>query len=283
MALPATSRVDLVSEPKARGLRAHELKTAAQLQVALEFQSSERVLALGVPELDEVLPRGGLLQGSVTELQVRGAGGAATSFALCACRAAQMAGSSWAASSWAATADGEPSRKDASGRGQRSARLGSESVPWCAFIDPSASLFAPGVARLGVELDRLLVVHPDIDAVARTAVRITEARAVAMLVVDLRGALGNLSSHRWPSHSTASPNMQGVVRRLALSVKNLATCVLLITDAGSPRTLPLPVAMRLEFARASASHFEVRVAKERTGRVSSPRLVPWSAFEAAGS
>jgi hypothetical protein len=273
MALPATSRVDFVFEPKAHGLRAHELKTAAQLQVALDFQSSERVLALGIPELDAALPRGGLLQGSVTELQVRGAGGAATSFALCACRAAQKAAASWNA----------PSGQGAGGQSQRAARPGAESVPWCAFIDPSASLFAPGVAWLGVELNRLLVVRPDIAAVERIAVRIAEARAVAMLVVDLRGATGNLSSRGGANHRTASPNMQGVVRRLALSVKNLATSVLLITDAGAPRALPLPVAMRLEFARASASHFEVRVAKERTGRVSSPRLVPWSAFEEAGS
>jgi recombination protein RecA len=189
--------------------------------------------------------------------------------------------------------------------------LGGESVPWCAFIDPSASLFAPGVARLGVELSRLLVVRPDIDAVERTAVRIAEARAVAMLVIDLRGALGSQSlraqsreaqsreaqsreaqsreaqsreaqsreaqsGHRWPN-----PRWPSAVRRLALSIKDQAARVLLITSADSPRALPLPVAMRLEFARASASHFELRVAKERTGRVSSPRLVPWSVFEEA--
>lgn len=270
MALPATFLPNAASEPKARGLRAHELKTAAQLQAALEFQSAERVLALGIPELDEALPQGGLLQGSVTELQVRGAGGAATSFALCACRAAQTV-----AAGWNGSLDGQSLRKSA-------APLG-ESVPWCVFIDPSASLYAPGVAELGVELGRLLVVRPEIDAVERVAVRIAEARAVGMLVVDLRGALGGLSSRRGTSPRTSNPNLQGVVRRLALCVQNLATCVLLITDAGSPRALPLPVAMRLEFARASESHFEVRVAKERTGRVSSPRLVPWSAFKEAAS
>src|SRR5688572_32975333 len=98
MALPATSLSSFIPEPKARGLNVHELKTAEQLQVALEFQSSERVLALGIPELDALLPHGGLLQGSVTELQVRGAGGAATSLALCVCRAAQAV-NSWQVSS----------------------------------------------------------------------------------------------------------------------------------------------------------------------------------------
>jgi len=274
MALPATS---LAAEPKARELLlrglpgAHELKTAAQLQVALEFQYSERVLALGSPELDAALPRGGLLQGSVTELQVRGAGGAATSFALCACRAAQRAVSSW---------------QQNGSQQNGSVRLAGESTPWCAFIDPSASLFAPGVARLGVELGRLLVVRPDIDAVARIAIRIAEARAVSLLVIDLRGALGNLSGssrcadrrsdhHRGQNHH----RWQSAVRRLALSVRNLATCVLLITAEEEQRSMPLPVAMRLEFSRASANHFEIRVGKERTGRVSPPRLVPWSAFE----
>lgn len=231
------------------------LKTAEQLQAALEFHYAERVLALGIPALDEVLPQRGLLQGSVIELQVRGASGAATSFALCACRAAQRGSPRWQAT---------PASPMVAG-GVESPR------EWCAFIDPSASLFAPGVARLGVALERLLVVRPEIDSVERVAIRIAEAKAVSLLVIDLRGALGDLpvSSHRWPR----------TVRRLALAVKRLATCVLLITPAEPRQALPLPVAMRLEFARASATSFEIRVGKERSGRVSSPREVPLSAFD----
>jgi recombination protein RecA len=285
MALPATS---LAAEPKPRELLlrglpgAHELKTAAQLQVALEFQYSERVLALGSPELDAALPRGGLLQGSVTELQVRGAGGAATSFALCACRAAQRAGSSWQQNGSQQNGSQQSGSQQSGSQQSGSVRLAGENTPWCAFIDPSASLFAPGVARLGVELGRLLVVRPDIDAVERIAIRIAEARAVSLLVIDLRGALGNLSgSSRRSDHHRGRTHhrWQSAVRRLALSVRNLATCVLLITAEEEQRSMPLPVAMRLEFSRASANHFEIRVGKERTGRVSSPRLVSWSAFE----
>jgi hypothetical protein len=231
------------------------LKTAEQLEAALEFQNNERVLALGLPALDEVLPQNGLLQGSVIELQVRGASGAATSFALCACRAAQRADRAWHSQH----------SLPAEERGNESSRR------WCAFIDPSASLFAPGIVRLGVELDRLLVVRPDIDAVERAAIRIAEAKAISLLVIDLRGALGDLtvSSQRWPR----------TVRRLALAIKNLATCVLLITSAEPRQALPLPVALRLEFARASADSFEIRVGKERSGRVSPAREVPWSVFE----
>src|SRR5689334_8863741 len=75
-----------------RGLQAAGVQGAEQLHALLEIQSAERVLPLGILALDAVLPRGGLIQGSVIELQVQGAGSAATSFALCACRAAQQAG-----------------------------------------------------------------------------------------------------------------------------------------------------------------------------------------------
>src|SRR6188508_304087 len=169
-----------------RGLQGLSLQAAEQLHALLEIQSAERVLPLGVAALDAVLPRGGLLQGSVIELQVQGAGSAATSFALCACRAAQRAGGQLAAG------------------GQ---------LPWCAFIDAGASLFAPGVAHLEVELERLLVVRPDVDAIERVAIRIAEAKAVSLLVIDLRGALGGLpvASQRWPR----------TVRRLALAVRSL--------------------------------------------------------------
>src|SRR5690606_25143389 len=129
---------------------AAHLTGAEQLHALLEVQRAERILPLGSESLDAALPHGGLVQGSIIELQVQGAGGAATSFALCACRAAQQA----------------------------SARAGAPALdaqrPWCAFIDPTASLFAPGVARLGVELDRLLVVRPEVDAIERVAVRIAE-------------------------------------------------------------------------------------------------------------
>jgi hypothetical protein len=237
MALSAASLIDVAPR-----LKEGSLKTAKELEAALEFQNRERILTLGIPALDDVLPRHGLLQGSVTELQVHGASGAATSFALCACRAAQRAG------------DGVESQRR-----------------WCAFIDPSASLFAPGLFRLGVDLDRLLVVRPSIDAIERVAIRIAEANAFGLLVIDLRGALGDLSvsSQRWPR----------TVRRLALAIKPLATSVLLITSAEPRQPLPLPVVMRLEFTRSSAESFEVRVGKERNGHVSSPRVVPMSIFD----
>jgi recombination protein RecA len=238
-----------------RGLQALSLQAAEQLHALLEIQSAERVLPLGISALDAVLPRGGLIQGSVIELQVQGAGSAATSFALCACRAAQQAGGQLLADDRAQTFDAQK--------------------PWCAFIDASSSLFAPGVARMGVELERLLVVRPDVDAIERVAIRIAEAKAVSLLVIDLRGALGGLpvASQRWPR----------TVRRLALAVRSLGTCVLVITPSEPRSALPLPVAMRLEFSRARRESFEIRVAKERSGRVSPACKIPWSIFDAPWS
>lgn len=229
-----------------------ELKTAEQVHAALEFQNTSCILPLGVPALDEALPQGGLAYGSVIELQVRGSSGAATSFALCVCRAAQSNGADGAA-----TSPGE--------------RIMPSPRPWCAFIDPSASLFAPGVAQLGVDLERLLVLRPKLEAVERVAVRIAEAKVASVLIIDLRGALAELpvDDRRW----------QRTIRRLALAVKQLSTCVLVITRAEARHALPLPVAMRLEMSRSSSDSLELRVAKERTGRVSPPRTVAWSAFE----
>jgi recombination protein RecA len=251
MALPATP-LDFVRGDASPGFDITRspmasVQAAEQLHAILEIQRLERVLPLRVRALDAVLPQGGLVQGSVIELQVQGAGGAATSFALCACRAAQFQES----------------------RAAQTALVSSGA--WCAFIDPSASLFAPGVARLGVDLERLLVVRPEVDAIERVAIRIAEAKAVALLVIDLRGALGGLpvSSQRWPR----------TVRRLALAVRQLGTCVLVITASESRAALPLPVAMRLEFSRTRAESFEIRVGKERSGRVSPARRVPWSVFD----
>jgi recombination protein RecA len=259
-----------------RRLAAGAFKTAAELQSTLDFQNSERVLTLGIPALDAVLPQGGLLQGSVIELQVQGASGAATSLALCACRAAQHAGERWQQS-----AERQSVERRAVGRygvKTESAR------PWCAFIDPSASLFAPGVARLGVDLSRLLVVRPEPEAIERVAIRIAEAKAVSLMVIDLLAfnAQGTLDSRVAPQARTlSSQRWQRTVRRLALAIKQLGTTILLLTPAEPRQSLPLPVAMRLELSRSTADSFALRVGKERSGRVCSARSIPWSALEPA--
>ena len=224
------------------------LRSSLDRMSALGSEPSERVLPLGIPAIDAALPLHGLPCGSVTELQVRGTSGAATSFALCACRAAQ----------------------------QQSA-AGSAASPWCAFIDPAATLYAPGVARLGVDLDHLLVVRPGLEAVGRAAIRIVEANLASVLVIDLTGAELPLDEqvceHIW----------QRTVRRLALAVKSTTTSILLLTRSEQFQTLPLPAFMRLEFTRRSAESFELRIGKERTGRISAARSIPCSIFDPAAA
>lgn len=225
------------------------VETADRARAAFEFQRSARVLPLGIGELDGILPGGGLQYGDVVELRVSGAGGAATSFALAACRAAQY--------------HQHPDRVDPAETSQR----------WCAFVDPSGTLFAPGAAQLGVNLERLLVVRPELKSIERVAVRIAEAKLVSVLVVDLRGALGGVSfdAYKW----------QRTVRKLSLVIKQLSTCVLLLTEVRDARVLPLPVALRLELTRISPAALEVRIGKERSGRVAAPRAIEWSAFTRA--
>src|SRR5262245_55513117 len=83
-------------------------------------------LPSGWAELDAALPDGGLPMG-VTELTAPRALGGATLVALAVMRAAHAR------------------KPDA----------------WCAWVDPERTLFAPGVARAGVDLKRLLVVRPE--------------------------------------------------------------------------------------------------------------------------
>lgn len=240
--------------------------------------SSTQVLPLGISAIDAALPGGGVALGGVTELQVRGASGAATSFALAACRAAQQFGSL------------QRQALQQCGRQQRGTHNHENGV-WCAFIDPSASLFAPGVTRLGVDLAYLLVTRPEANAIDRVAVRIAEANLVAVLIIDLRGVVqpgavplnpalrsplqqGTRSARSLDEHS-----WQRTVRRLSLAVKSSSTSVLLITQAEQFQSLPLPTLQRLELTRRSQTSFELRVAKERTGHVSGSRLFPCSIFD----
>jgi len=196
-------------------------------------------LPLGLPELDELLPDGGLPRGGVVELAAAGSS-LGTSIALSACRAAQAEG-----------------------------RACGGEAPWCAFIDPSSTLYAPGVVRTGVTLERLLVARPPLEALGRVALRLVESQAFAVTVIDTIGTPGaslGVELGVWPR----------IVRRLSMAVDGSAAVVLLLTDVAARRPLPLPVAMRIELARPSAEKLVLRVAKDKQGRVSSPRSIVWA-------
>jgi recombination protein RecA len=194
-------------------------------------------LATGFEPLDQWLPDGGLLKGSVVELMVAGATALATSIGLSACRSAQQA----------------------------AAKLGGD-TPWCTFVDPSRSLYAPGVAELGVNLERLLVVRPSLEALSRTALRLVESQCFAVVVIDTVGMPGaelDVPLGNWPR----------IVRRLAMALEGSQSSVLLITDVGARRPLTLPVAQRIELHRASAHKLILQVAKDRRGRISKAHTV----------
>jgi hypothetical protein len=227
-------------------LPAHLLErlSPAFLQDRVHFaqptEGSTQGFSLGLPEIDAVLPDGGLLRGSVVELCTAGEGALGTSLSLRVCAQAQS---------------------EALARGA--------SKPWCAFVDPSGTLYSPGVLGAGVDLSRLLVVRPPLEALSRVALRLAESEAFAIIVVDLAGVAGGrvaVPLGAWPR----------VVRRLAMSLEGTGHSVVLLTRAADRRPLPLPVAQRLELARPCAEKLTLRLAKDQRGRVGSPRTVAWT-------
>ena len=199
--------------------------------------ASGEVLPIELGQVSSALPGGGLLRGSVVELSVMGGAALGTSLALAAVRAVQ----------------------------QEAAMHGGE-LPWCAFLDPSASLYAPGVHKAGVDLERLLVVRPNLEALTRIAIRLAESRAFAVLAIDTLGVPG-------ASLSSRAGAWARTVRRLALAVEDTATVVMLLTEHEARRGSALPVAQRLLLSRPAPDLLRLQVVKDRQGRISASRTV----------
>jgi len=199
-------------------------------------------LPFGIEELDRALPDQGLLRGGVVELSVLAPGGLSTTLALAAIKSFQRS---------------------------HVASLSQKIEPWCAFVDPSGTLYAPGVAASGVALERLLVVRPPLEALGRVAIKLAESGVFELVVVDTLGVLGS-------SLDFSLARFGRVVRRLSMAVDGTEKSVLLLTDGRVPRSLPLPVAQRIELTRPSRERLLVRIAKDRRGRISRPRPVAWA-------
>jgi recombination protein RecA len=227
---------------KAMALPAHLLERLPPGVTRGAFEArgtGEEVLPFGIPELDSVLPGGGIARGAVVELAVASGAALATSLSLSACRSAQ----------------------------QQAFERGGE-IPWCAFLDASATLYAPAVVEASVVLDRLLVLRPPLEALGRTALRAAESQVFAVLVIDTVGAPGaelDVSLGMWPR----------IIRRLAMAIEGTLCSVVLITDVAARRPLTLPVAQRIELNRPTRDKLVVRVAKDRSGRIGSPRSINW--------
>lgn len=236
MALPARVLERLPPEFLRRAVSAN------QLDSALSWGSSAASAAVGadilpLPGLEEVLPGGGVPRGAVVELSLAGAAALGTTFSLAACRAAQA----------------------------EARALGGESA-WCAFIDPSSTLHGPGVARAGVDLERLLVVRPSPEALGRVALRVVESGAFAVVVIDTVGSAA--SRLEVPLGPWAR-----IVRRLSMALEGSRGAVLLLTERDAPKPLTLPVAQRLELQRRSEHELVVTVGKDRRGLTHGPRSV----------
>ncbi len=185
------------------------------------------------PELDAVLPDQGFPKG-VIELASPHALGGATSVALAVICSAQRR----------------------------------EKQAWCAWVDSEATLYAPAVVKAGVDLDRLLVVRPPVDVAGRVALKVVQARACEVIVVDFSTRISSVARPRHPR----SGKPEVLVRKLALAAEESGLSVILITDSLVPRSIPLPVALRLELARAPG-HLLVNVAKDRRGRTGLAKAV----------
>ena len=206
--------------------------------------SASRSLALSWPGLNDVLPDGGLPRG-IVELSSPRALGGATSLALAAVRAGQ----------------------------HRTPEA------WCAWIDPEGTLHAPGVAASGVDLARMLVVRPPRTRFRPVVVKVVQAGAFEVIVVDYDAAFASTSTLQ----ASSAPRSEGrsawapevLVRKLALLAEPTGATVLLLTDSARPRAVPWPVALRLELSRPSWNELAVRVAKDRRGRVGPVKTVPF--------
>ncbi len=191
-------------------------------------------LALSWAEFDALLPDGGLPHG-VVELSAPFSLGGGTMVALAAIQAAQ--------------------RKD--------------SRAWCAWIDPTRTLYAPGVVMAGVELHRLFIVRPPRSflyaTVWRMAVKMARAKAFAVIVLDDDPVGGAAEDHRRGTRPQHDRSREVLVRKLALLAAEGGSTVLLLTDARKTHSAPLPVALRLELERAPEA-IRVRIGKDRYGR-----------------
>lgn len=220
--------------------RLQTVLTRAGVHLPSAHEPKSEGLPLGIEGLDAALPDHGLLRGGVVELAVAEPGALGTSIALQACRALQD-----------------------------EARRRGAATPWSAFVDPSGTLYAPGVAEVGIDLERLVVLRPPLEALSRVALKVAESPAFSLVVVDTLGVPGaalDVALGAWPR----------VVRRLSMAVEGSERCVLLLTDGAERRPLPLPVAQRLELSRPKPNQLLLKVAKDRRGRISPPRPVVWA-------
>jgi recombination protein RecA len=231
-----------------RSLAAREaLRAWSSSSVTTESLLQKRQALQVAAPLSSVLPEGGFPKGSVVELASPANLGHGLGVALAACAAAQRA----------------------------SLEHGGQ-MAWCAFLDPDRTLFGPAVQASGVCLERLLVLRPARSLLAKVAVRVALARIFSVIVVDVAAVPGVLSPSKALHRSESMDAWGKVTRRLSLAVEKTPTTVFLLTRSEALRSSALPAAMRVELESGGPGSLSVRVAKEKFGRVTSPRQIVWT-------
>ena len=203
-----------------------------------------KTLPLGIAAIDGVLPDMGLPCGSVIEICSPNGLARATQLALSACASAQ--GQSSSVLPRASSSDGDGS--------------------WCSWVDASRSLFAPGVLRTGVDLERLLIVQPDPQDIARVGVRLVSSRLFSVVVLDRCGVPGSDLDDRRIRWDIA-------VRRLALAAERSDTIIVILSKLEQSQTRSLPTHLRIELNRPSLDRLSLRISKDRRGRISGPHTI----------
>jgi hypothetical protein len=243
-------------------LDAAELARLGILQGTEALLPARAVLSLGWPELERVLPDRGLPRGVVEIAAMPRLHGKAS-------HASSHAGHLPESMRGGATTIALAA--------MRSVHAADEHA-WCAWVTPAhagtPSLYAPSLVQAGIDLDRLLVVRPSPQALARTVVKVAASGAFALLVVDVphRNDLGSSRASRSSSAGPMSDAGTVVVRKLALAAEESGTMSLLLTSALTPRAMPWPVAMRLEVERRPDA-LSIRVTKDRRGGGASAQVV----------
>ncbi len=191
------------------------------------------MLALGWPELSELLPDRGLPRG-VVEIAAPHAHGGGTSIALAACLAAQ-------------------------GRGEK---------VHCAWLEAAEGprLHAPEVRVAGVDMARLLLVRPPRASLAHVCVKVLASGVFDVVVV----APGPAPSAQLPKEKVLD---ERAVRRFALAVEGSSTTVLLLTDTHAPHVpWPVELRLEVERLPETISVRIARDKRGRTGTMKSVPL-----------
>jgi hypothetical protein len=150
-----------------------------------------------------------------------------------------------------------------------------DSSAWCAWIDPTGTLYAPGVVMAGVQLHRLFIVRPPQSEVGQIAVKVARSQAFAVIVVDddpVGGAAMSEDRSR-VTRARHDRSREVLVRKLALLAAEGGSTIVLLTDSRRACPAPLPVALRLELERAPEA-VHVRIGKDRYGRGGLVKTVP---------